>query len=151
MAVKVVLRQDVDHLGERGEIVNVAPGYARNFLLPKGLAYHATPGHLKVLELEKRAWSKRESREADESRALAARIGGLRLVVTKKSGEGDTLYGSVTNAEIADLLAARGIEVDRRQIRIDEPIKTLGTFTVPIRLHRQVTAEVSVEVRPESE
>lgn len=149
--MKIVLRQDVDNLGERGQTLNVAPGYARNYLLPKGLALEATEGNLRSLELEKRAWAKRESKEADDARGLAARIGAVRLTVTKKAGEGDVLYGSVTSSEIADLLARQGIEIDRRKIRLDEPIKALGTFSVPIRLHRQVNAQVSVQVLAESD
>ena len=148
--MKVVLRQDVDNLGDRGQIVNVASGYARNYLVPKGLALPATPGNLKALEIERRSWAAKEAKEADGARALAARIAGIRLTVSKKAGENDTLYGSVTSSEIADLLESKGVEIDRRKIRLDEPIKTLGTFQVPVRLHRQVTAEIAVEVVPES-
>jgi large subunit ribosomal protein L9 len=151
MSVKVVLRQDVDHLGDRGQIVNVAPGYARNYLIPKGLAYTATPGNLRALELEKRAWERREAGEADEARGVASRISGVTLSIVKRAGENGVLYGSVTSSEIADLLAARGIAVDRRKIRLDEPIKAVGEYTVPVRLHRQVTADVSVQVAAEAE
>lgn len=149
--MKLVLREDVEHLGERGQIVNVAPGFARNYLIPKGLAMEATAGNLRTFELQKKVWVAREAREADEARAFAARLESLDLVVTKKAGESDTLFGSVTSGEIADLLAARGVEVDRRKIHLAEPIKTLGTFAVPIRVHRQVVANVSVKVVPESE
>jgi large subunit ribosomal protein L9 len=151
MSVKVVLREDVDHLGDRGQIVNVAPGYARNYLIPKGLAYTATEGNLRVLELEKRAWARREAKDAEEARGLAARIGGVQLTVTKRAGENGLLYGSVTSSEIAELLAAQGVAVDRRKIRLDDPIKQVGTFTVPVRLHRQVTADVSLQVVAASE
>ena len=151
MAVKVVLRQDVDQLGDRGQIVNVAPGYARNYLIPKGLAYTATEGNLRVLELEKRAWARHEAKDAEEARGLAARIGGVQLTVTKRAGENGLLYGSVTSSEIAELLAAHGVDVDRRKIRLDDPIKQVGTFTVPVRLHRQVTADVSLQVVAASE
>jgi large subunit ribosomal protein L9 len=146
MAVKVVLRQDVDHLGDRGQIVNVAPGYARNYLIPKGLAYTATAGNLRVLELEKRAWVRREAKDADEAQGLAARLAAVKITVTKRAGENGLLYGSVTSSEIAELLAAQGVEVDRRKIRLDEPIRTVGEFSVPVRLHRQVTADVSLHV-----
>ena len=151
MAVKVVLRQDVDHLGDRGQIVNVAPGYARNYLIPKGLAYTATEGNLQVLELEKRAWTRREAKDAEEARGLAQRISGVQITVTKRAGENGLLYGSVTSSEIAELLAAQGVAVDRRKIRLDDPIKQVGTFTVPVRLHRQVTADVSLQVLAASE
>jgi large subunit ribosomal protein L9 len=146
MAIKVVLRQDVDHLGDRGQIVNVAPGYARNYLIPKGLAYTATAGNLQVLELEKRAWGRREAKEADEARGLAGRLAGVKITVTKRAGENGLLYGSVTSSEIAELLAGQGVEVDRRKIRLDDPIKTVGEFTIPVRLHRQVTADVLLTV-----
>ncbi len=151
MSVKVVLRQDVDHLGDRGQIVNVAPGYARNYLIPKGLAYTATEGNLQVLELEKRAWTRREAKDAEEARGLAQRISGVQITVTKRAGENGLLYGSVTSSEIAELLAAQGVAVDRRKIRLDDPIKQVGTFTVPVRLHRQVTADVSLQVLAASE
>ena len=151
MSVKVVLRQDVDHLGDRGQIVNVAPGYARNYLIPKGLAYTATEGNLRVLELEKRAWSRREAKDADEARGLAARLSGVQLTVIKRAGENGLLYGSVTSSEIAELLAAQGVKVDRRRIRLDDPIRQVGTFTVPVRLHRQVQADVSLQVLAASE
>lgn len=151
MSVKVVLRQDVDHLGDRGQIVNVAPGYARNYLIPKGLAYTATEGNLRVLELEKRAWVRREAKDADEARGLAQRIAGVQLTVSTRAGENGLLFGSVTSSEIADLLAAQGVAVDRRKIRLDDPIKQVGTFTIPVRLHRQVTADVSLQVLAASE
>jgi len=149
--VKVVLRQDVEHLGERGQIVSVSTGFARNYLLPKKLAMEATPGNLRTFELQKRVWVAREAREVDEARAFAARLGSARVTVSKKAGESDALYGSVTSSEIADLLAARGFEVDRRKIQLGEPIKTLGTFEVPVKIHRQVTAKVTVEVVAEAE
>jgi large subunit ribosomal protein L9 len=129
----------------------VAPGYARNYLIPKGLAYTATEGNLRVLELEKRAWVRREAKDAEEARGLAAKIAGVQLSVTKRAGENGLLYGSVTSSEIADLLAAQGVTVDRRKIRLDDPIKQVGTFTVAVRLHRQVTADVSLQVVAASE
>lgn len=149
--MKVVLRQDVEHLGERGQIVNVSSGFARNFLLPKKLAMEATPGNLRTFELQKKVWIARESREVEDARAFAGKLEGARITVVKKSGEHDTLYGSVTSAEIAELLAARGIEVDRRKIQLDEPIKTLGTFEVPVKIHRQVTAKLTVQVVSQAE
>ena len=148
--MKIVLREDVDKLGERGQVVNVAPGYARNFLFPKALALEATPGNMRQIELRKKVWVVREAREAEEASKVAARIGELKLVIAKKVGEHDVLYGSVTSQEIADLLKAKGVEVDRRKIQLQEPIRSVGTFEVAIKIHRQVGAKVSVEVVPES-
>ena len=147
--MKIVLREDVDKLGDRGQVVNVAAGYARNFLFPKALAFPATAGNMRQIELRKKVWVVKEAREADDAAKLAARIGEITLSITKKAGEHDTLYGSVTSQEIADLLKAKGVEVDRRKIQLQEPIRTLGTFSVPIKIHRQVVATVSVHVVPE--
>ena len=144
--MKIVLREDVDKLGDRGQVVNVANGYARNFLFPKALAFPATPGNMRQIELRKKVWVVREAKEADDAAKLAARIGQLKLTVRKKAGEHEALYGSVTSQEIADLLKAKGVEVDRRKIQLQEPIRSLGTFSVPIKIHRQVAATVAVEV-----
>jgi len=144
--VKIVLRQDVEHVGDRGQVVNVAPGFARNFLLPKGLALAATPGNMRSIEMQKKVWAVREEKEAGEARKVAAHLAGLTVRVQKKVGENDTLYGSVTSQEIADLLKAQGVEIDRRKIQLKEPIKSLGTFEVPIKVHRNVAGAVSVQV-----
>src|SRR5262245_23051738 len=128
--MKIVLREDVDKLGDRGQVVNVSPGYARNFLFPKSLAFPATPGNMRQIELRKKVWIVREAKEAEDANRLAARIGEIKLVVAKKVGEHETLYGSVTSQEIADLLKAQGVEVDRRKIQLQEPIRALGTFDV---------------------
>jgi len=147
--MKVILRQDVVNLGDRGQIVNVARGYARNFLLPKGLAWGATPGNIRNIELQKHVWQAREIKVVEEAKAIADRLAKLDLVIAKKAGASDTLYGSVTNVEIADLLAKAGFDVDRRKIVLAEPIKALGEYAVPIKLHSQVTAEVKLKVAPE--
>lgn len=149
--MKVVLRQDVDNLGERGEVVNVAPGYARNYLLPKGLALQATPGNLKMIEMKRKVWAAREAKEIEDAQAFAGRLSGVELTVSKKAGESETLYGSVTTSEIADLLQEKGIEVDRRKIVVDDPIKSLGEFKVHIKLHKQVIGEIKLVVVAESE
>ena len=149
--MKVVLRQDVDHLGERGQVVSVAAGFARNFLLPKKLALEATPGNLRTFELHKKVWVARESREVGDAQALATRLAQVRLSVTKKAGEHETLYGSVTNVEIAELLAQEGFEIDRRKILLDEPIKTLGEHTIRVKIHRQVVASIPLQVVAETE
>ena len=148
--MKILLREDVDKLGERGQVVNVAAGYARNFLFPKALAFEATPGNMRQIELRKKVWVVREAKEAEDATKLAARIAEIKLVVEKKVGENDALYGSVTSQEIADLLKAKGVEVDRRKIQLHDPIRSLGTFDVPIKIHRQVSASVSIQVVPES-
>lgn len=144
--MRIILREHVDHLGERGEIVSVADGYARNYLLPKGLAYVATSGNLKQIDLQRRIWADRELKEIGVAEALAQRLGSLKLSITMKAGESGTLYGSVTNSDIAELLAARGVEVDRRRIQLDEPIKTLGECQVQVRVHPKVSAHVQLEV-----
>lgn len=148
--MKIVLREDVDKLGERGQVVNVAAGYARNFLFPKALAFEATAGNMRQIELRKKVWVVREARETEDANNLAARIAEIKLVIAKKVGENDALYGSVTSQEIADLLKAKGVEVDRRKIQMHDPIRSIGTFEVTIKIHRQVGAKVSVQVVPES-
>ena len=149
--MKVILRQEVVNLGERGQIVNVARGYARNFLLPKGLAWYATPGNIRNIELQKHVWQAREIKVVDEARAIAARLAELDLVIAKKAGATDTLYGSVTNVEIAELLAGKGFDIDRRKIVVEETIKTLGEHAVAVKLHAQVTAEIKLKVTAEEE
>jgi large subunit ribosomal protein L9 len=149
--MKVVLRQDVESLGERGQVVNVSAGYARNFLFPKKLALEATPGNLRSFDLHKKVWAAREAREVADAQAFAARLGQVHLSVTKKAGEQETLYGSVTSTEIAELLAKAGFEVDRRKILLDDPIKTLGTHAVRVKIHRQVVADVALQVVAEKE
>jgi large subunit ribosomal protein L9 len=149
--VKVVLRRDVDNLGERGQVVAVSTGYARNFLLPKGYALEATPGNLRTLELQRKVWSARVAREIDDARKLAERIEATKLTIAKKVGEGETLYGSVTSVEIADLLEAKGFEVDRRKIVLDEPIKRTGVHHATLKIHSKVAARIEIEVVPESE
>jgi large subunit ribosomal protein L9 len=146
--MKLVLTDDVKGLGHRGDVVNVAEGYGRNFLLPNELAFPATPGNLKRLEQEKKRYDARISHEKDEAQKVAKSIEGTRIVLHKKSGENDALYGSVTSSELADALAAKGVEVDKRRIDLEEPIKRLGEHTVHVKLHRDVTVAVTVEVKP---
>ena len=147
--MKVVLRQEVENLGRRGDVVNVARGFARNYLLPKGLALEATPGNLKTIAMKRVAWEAHERRELEGAQAMAAKIAATPIRVVKKAGETDTLYGSVTGAEIAEQLHEKGIEIDRRKLQLDEPIKSLGKFQVPLRLHREVTAYIELEVAGE--
>ncbi|MBK6403912.1 MAG: 50S ribosomal protein L9 [Holophagales bacterium] len=144
--VKVILTDEVRGLGNRGEVVSVAAGYARNFLLPKELAYLATPGNVKRLEQEKKRYDVSQAKEKDQAATVAKAFEGLTVTVRKKAGEHDTIYGSVTASELAEALAAKGITVDRRRIDLEEPIKRLGTHTVHVRLHREVVATLNVEV-----
>ena len=145
--MKVILNDDVKGLGHRGDMVTVKPGYARNFLLPKLLAFPASPGNLKRIEQEKHRYDARVAKEKDQAQKIAQSIEGLRIVLKKKAGEHDALYGSVTSSELAEALAARGITVDKRRIDLEEPIKRLGEHTVHVRLHRDVTVGITVEVQ----
>ena len=146
--MKVILADDVRGLGHRGDTVTVKPGYARNYLFPQGVAYEATTANVRKLSEEKKKYDEKTLREKAVAEEVSRKVQGIRLVVTKKAGEGDVLYGSVTPSEIADALAERGIEVDRRRVELAEPIKRLGEHTVHVRFHRDVVAEVVVEVQP---
>lgn len=142
----VILREDVEKLGQAGELVTVKDGYARNFLLPRGLAYLATEGNRRRLEAEQRQRGRRAAAAAADARGVAARIEAVSLSFSMKAGEGDKLFGSVTAADIADRLNAEGFDVDKRAVELDEPIKALGAYKVPVRLHAEVKPEVRVWV-----
>ena len=142
----VLLREDVDDLGARGEIVRVKAGYARNFLLPRKLAVEATASNVKQIEQERAALLKKEAKEKSGAEAQAEQMRSLRLTFARKVGEHGVLYGSVTSMDIAEALKERGYEVDRRRITLREAIKETGEFTVPVRLHREVTIQLPVEV-----
>jgi large subunit ribosomal protein L9 len=146
--VKVILRRGITTLGETGEIVSVRPGYARNYLLPKGLAYQATDANVRQLEEERRREDQKAKRDYLEARRRASRLEGVSLTFHAKAGEESKLFGSITSADIADRLGEQelGFEVDRRQIDLAEPIKALGVYSVPIRLHSEVRPEVKVWV-----
>ena len=144
--VKVILTDEVRGLGNRGEVVSVAAGYARNFLLPKELAYPATPGNMKRLEQERKRYDVAQAKEKDQASTVAKAFDGLTVTVRKKAGEQGALYGSVTAADLAEALVAKGITIDRRRIELEEPIKRLGTHVVHVRLHREVIATLNVEV-----
>ncbi len=143
---EVILRDDVKSLGKAGELVRVRPGYARNYLLPQGLAYEATEGNRKRIAAETRARSARLSAEKDGAEALASRLNGVTLSLTGNAGEEGKLFGSITTSDIATALMSQGFEVDRRRIDLDQPIKSLGEHLVPIRVHPEVTANVRVTV-----
>ena len=145
----VLLREDVDNLGARGEIVKVKAGYARNYLLPRKLAVQATAGNVKQIEAERAALMKKEAREKGTAEQQAALMGALRLEFTRKVGEHGILYGSVTSMDIAEALKEKGYEVDRRRISLREAIKETGEFSVSVRLHREVTVEIPVIVTGE--
>ena len=147
--MEVILRDHVENLGRRGEIVKVADGYARNYLLPRKLALPATASNKQWVERERKLADQRELEERGAAEAIATRLNMLELSINRKVGENDQLYGSVTNADIAELLAKKGFEIDRRKILLPDPIKALGETTVPVKLHRDVTAQVKVTVGKE--
>ena len=145
--MEVILREDIDKLGSRGQVVKVANGYARNFLLPKRLAVAATEGNRKIVEQERQAHVRREAKQKDEAGDLAKQLEGLTVTIAQKAGETDQLFGSVTSKDVADALAAKDFSaVDRRKIQLDEPIKQLGEYKVPVKLHKEVTVEITVVV-----
>ena len=149
--MEVILREDVPNLGLRGEVVKVADGYGRNYLLPRKMAMQATDTNKAVIEQMKAAAERRSATEKAQSEALAAKLDPIVLSFTRRSGEAGHLFGSVTSADIAADLAAQGFEVDRRKIQLGEPLKSIGDFKIAIRLHRDVTARVTVKVLAEVE
>jgi large subunit ribosomal protein L9 len=146
MSIEVILKEHVEHLGRRGEIVKVADGYARNFLFPRKLALAVTDENKRQIERERAKAEAREAEEVQIAQALATRLEAVELAIARRVGENETLYGSVTAADIAEALAARELGIDRRKIQLSEPLKTLGEHVVPVRLHREVTADVKVKV-----
>lgn len=144
--MEVILREHVDNLGRRGEVVKVADGYARNFLLPRKLALPVTESNRRQIERERVKLEAKELAERQDAEAAAARISAVEISIGRRVGENDTLYGSVTAADITEALSAKGVEVERRKVQLDEPLKSLGEFQVPIKIHREVTAHVKVTV-----
>ena len=147
--MEVILREDIDNLGSRGDVVKVAPGYARNFLLPKRLAVMANDSNKKIVEQERQAHLRKEAKLEGEAADLSKLLNGVSVTITQKAGENDQLFGSVTSQNVADALAARNFSIDKRKVQLDEPIKQLGEYKVPVRLHKNVTAEVTVVVAKE--
>ena len=147
----VILREDIDKLGTRGQLVKVAPGYARNFLLPNKMAVAATESNKKIVEQERQAHLRREAKVEGEAKDLGQMLGKVAITISQKAGENDQLFGSVTSKDIAEALELQGYTIERRKIVLEEPIKTLGEFKVPVRLHREVTAHVKVVVEKEAE
>jgi large subunit ribosomal protein L9 len=147
--MEVILREDVAKLGRRGEVVKVAEGYGRNYLLPRGLALAVTTANKAMIEKERKANEARLAKEKSEFQAVADRIGGLRYIAPRKVGENDQLFGSVTSGDIADFLKAKGVELDKRKVHLDDPIKKLGEHVVAIKLHPEVSANLKVLVTKE--
>ncbi|GAC1394921.1 MAG: 50S ribosomal protein L9 [Thermoanaerobaculia bacterium] len=146
--MKVILTEELRGLGTRGDIVTVKDGYARNYLLPKNLAREATPGNLKSVEQERRKWAQLAQQEKTAAEKAAASVQGIKITLQKRVGDNGQLFGSVTANEIADALEAKGIEVDKRRIELAHAIKSVGVHDVDVRLHREVTAHIQVEVVP---
>ena len=147
--MEVILREDIDKLGSRGEVVKVASGYARNFLIPKRLAVAATDSNKKIVEQERQAHLRKEAKQQGEAQDLSKLLNGVSVRIAQKAGENDQLFGSVTSKDVADALAAKNFTIDRRKIQLDEPIKQLGEYKIPVRLHKEVTAEITVVVAKE--
>ena len=147
--MEVILRQYVEHLGKRGDIVKVAAGYARNYLLPRKLALAATDGNKRHVERERKIMEVKEADEKSQASAIASRIEAIDVVITRRVGDTEQLYGSVTSADIAEFLKGKGFEIDRRKLILPEPIKTVGTHPVPLKLHRDVTVTINVQVTKE--
>ena len=147
--MQIILQEDIDKLGHRGVVVTVKPGYARNFLLPQKLAIAATLGNMKALERIRTSMAKKTATELEAAQKQAALLNGISLKYTRKTGENDQMFGSVTSGDIVDGLAAQGFKVDKRQVQIAEPIKSLGEFPVTIKVFRDVTAQIKVNVEKE--
>lgn len=148
MQMEVILREDVKGLGKAGALVRVKPGYARNFLLPRGLAFEASDGNKKRIENEQKAKLVRASAEKADATALATRLGAVHLTIKAKAGEGDKLFGSITSTDLAAALETAGFAIDKRRIELEHPLKQLGFHSVAIRLHPEVHAEFKVTVEP---
>ena len=149
--MEVILKQTIEKLGEEGARVNVANGYARNYLLPKGLAVKATEQNMAILQHEKTTVEQRQKKEIDAAQKIANKIRSLVCIFKRQAAEQEKLFGSVTSHDIAEFLQKQGIEIDRKKIELEEPIKTLGTVRVPIKLHSEVIVEVKVKIQKEEE
>lgn len=147
--MQIILQEDIEKLGHRGQVVEVAEGYARNYLLPRKLAMPVTAGNLKQVEQVKRSLAKREATEREGAQRQADLLAAVTVALKRKAGENDQMFGSVTSADISDSLAAQGFTLDKRKIQLDQPIKTLGEFEVPAKLHREVIAKIKVIVTRE--
>ena len=144
--MEIILREDIEKLGRRGQVVKVAAGYARNYLLPKRLAVEATEANKKIIEQERQAHLRREAKQQTEAAELAKLISGVKVTIAQKAGENDQLFGSVTAQDVVNALEKQNFTIERRKVQLEEPIKQLGEYRVPLKLHREVTAEITVEV-----
>ena len=149
--MEVILREDIENLGSRGELVKVAPGYARNFLLPKRKAVAATESNKKIVEQERQAHLRKDAKVQSEAQELAKIMTGATVRIAQKAGENDQLFGSVTSKDIAEALSAQNYNIDRRKIQLEDPIRQLGEYKVPVRLHKDVAVEITVVVVKEEE
>jgi large subunit ribosomal protein L9 len=147
--MQIILQEDVEKLGNRGELVEVAAGYARNFLLPRKLGIEATPGNMKRLERMRVTFAKKEATEKGAAETLAGALQGVSLSFSRKAGENEQLFGSVTSADIAEALEAQGYHIDKRKITLAEPIKVVGEYEIPVKLHREISANLKVTVKKE--
>jgi large subunit ribosomal protein L9 len=147
--MQIILQEDVEKLGTRGELVEVAEGYARNFLLPRKLGLEATVGNLKRLEKMRANFAKKEATETEAAQKQAEQLAAVSLEFTRKAGENDQLFGSVTSGDVAEALAAKGFEIDKKRIVLAEPIKIMGEYEIPVKLHREVTQNVKLSVKKE--
>ena len=148
--MEVILKEDVAKLGSRGDLVKVAEGYGRNYLLPRKLAIEANAGNKAVIEQMKAAAVRRSAKEKTQAEALSKQFEGVSVTFQRRTGEHDQLFGSVTTSDIADALAKKGFDIDRRKIQLHEPLKTLGEFTLPLKLHKDVTAHFKVVIEKEA-
>jgi large subunit ribosomal protein L9 len=146
MAMEVILREDIEKLGHRGDLVKVAPGYARNFLLPRRMAVAATEANKKIVDQERQAHLRREAKVVADAQELAKMMAAVEITIHQKAGDNDQLFGSVTAQDISNALEKMNYTIDRKKVHLDEPIKTLGDFKVPLRLHREVTVDIGVHV-----
>jgi large subunit ribosomal protein L9 len=147
--MQIILQEDVEKLGTRGQLVDVAEGYARNFLLPRKLGLEATPGNMKRLEKMRAVFAKKEATEKDSAQKLAELLSGVSLTLVRKAGENDQLFGSVTSGDVSEALAAQGYTIEKRKITLADPIKLVGEYEIPVKLHREVSASVKLAVKKE--
>jgi large subunit ribosomal protein L9 len=149
--MEVILRETIDNLGRAGQVVKVANGYARNYLLPKKLAYVATAGNMKVIEAERQTLLRKEARQKDDAEKLQQTLDAVEITIRRKVGEQNALYGSVTNSDVADELEKKGFQIEKRKIHMEDHIKSTGEFSIPIRLFKDVTAHIKLKVEAEPE
>jgi large subunit ribosomal protein L9 len=149
--MEIILRETIESLGRAGQVVKVADGYARNYLLPRKLAYPVTAGNMKVIEFERQSLLRKEAKQKDDAEKLKQLLNAVEVVIRRKVGEHDALYGSVTNSDVAEELEKKGFQIEKRKINMDDHIKSLGEFAIPIRLFKDVTAEIKLRVEADKE